>query len=203
MNTHTHKLLPLLLIVLLTSLSAQSQDTTPAHDYVGTKACKMCHNKPDEGKQYSIWKSMKHARAYSVLLGIRAKEIAAEQKIDGLPHESPACLKCHVTAYNPKTKLYPPKIKKEEGVQCESCHGPASGHLLDGKAIRIKKDTPINVLDNLIHPTVHVCIQCHNDQNPTWNPEKYTLKNGTKTGFDFKQALKEIDHKNPKKSPKE
>ena len=185
-------------LVLMTM--AYAQDEAPKHDYVGTMQCKMCHNKPDEGKQYSVWKLAKHAGAYRVLLGDKAKEVAQAQGLGTLPHQSPECLKCHVTGYDSKLKKHPMKIKKEEGVSCESCHGPASSHLKDGKAIRMKKDTTINVLDNLVKPDVKTCVQCHNDGNPTWDPEKYTLEDGSKVGFDFKQAAKVITHKNPKKT---
>lgn len=43
----------------------------------------------------------------------------------------------------------------------------------------------------------------HNDENPTWDPEKYTLKDGTKAGFDYEQAVKVIAHKNPLKAKPE
>lgn len=198
-----------LAVALLGNINSYAQDTppatdaTPKHTFVGTKQCKMCHNKADEGKQYDTWKKMKHSRAYTVLLGDKAKEVALAQGLDVPPHESPACLKCHVTGYDVKAKKFSIKAKKTEGVQCESCHGPASGHLEDGKKIRMKKDTTVNVLDNIIRPLAKDCIQCHNDTNPTWNPEKYTLKDGTKVGFDFKQASKIIAHKNPKKAKPE
>ena len=201
----------ILAFVLLAGAYSYAEDVPPAaatpaaevaapkHTFEGTKQCKLCHNKADEGQQYDTWKKMRHARAYTVLLGDRAKAIAVEQGLEVPPHESPSCLKCHVTGYDVKTKKFSVKAQKTEGVQCESCHGPASDHLADGKSILMKKDTTINVLDNIIRPTVKTCIQCHNDENPTWDPEKYTLEDGTKAGFDFKQAAKIVAHKNPKK----
>lgn len=184
---------------LVLSSWSHAQEETPKHDYVGPQKCKLCHNKPDTGKQYSVWKLANHAGAYRALLNDEAKEIAAKQGLTTPPHESPECLKCHVTGYDAKLKKHPMKIKKEEGVSCESCHGPASGHLEDGKAIRMKKATGINVLDKLVNPNAKNCVQCHNESNPTWNPEKYTLEDGTKMGFDYKQAVKTIQHSNPKK----
>lgn len=177
---------------------AHAQDDPPKHEYVGSQKCKLCHNRPDEGKQYSVWKLADHAGAYRVLLKEEAKEVAKAQGLTTPPHESPECLKCHTTGYDTKVKKHPLKVKKEEGVSCESCHGPASAHLEDGKAIRMKKATNINVLDNLVKPDEKNCVQCHNEANPTWNPEKYTLEDNSKVGFDYKQAVKKITHKNPK-----
>lgn len=187
-------------VVLIIGLTLSVSGYTQEREYVGTKQCKMCHNKPDEGKQYSVWKAAKHSLAYTLLLGDRAKEVAKIAGVDGPPNESASCLKCHVTAYDAETKTHPRNVKLMEGVQCESCHGPASLHLIDGKTLRMKKDSGINVLDNLVRPDKNTCIQCHNDQNPTWNPEKYTLDDGTKAGFSFKEAVKTIQHNNPKKA---
>jgi ABC-type molybdenum transport system ATPase subunit/photorepair protein PhrA len=85
-------------------------------------------------------------------LGDKAKEVAKVKGLEVPPHESPACLKCHVTGYDVKLKKHPIKIKNTEGISCESCHGPASDHLADGKTLRTKKDVTLNVLDNIIHP---------------------------------------------------
>lgn len=181
---------------LLLSASSQAQE----HRFVGTKQCKMCHNKADEGKQYTVWKSMKHSRAYTALLGDRAREIAAERGLPAPPNESAECLKCHVTAYDAETKSLPRTVKLVEGVQCESCHGPASDHLADGKVLRMAAESTINVLDNIVRPNAETCLKCHNDENPTWDPEKYTLPDGSKAGFNFEQAYKKIQHSNPKKA---
>ena len=152
-------------------------------EYVGSNQCKLCHNKPDEGQQYMKWKSDPHARAYTVLLSDRAKEVAKESGVVGDPHEATSCLQCHVTGYDVESKAIAKGMKKEEGVQCEACHGPGSGHLVDGKELRMNKDAQISLLDKLVHPDEKTCAQCHNEQNPTWDNTKYTLEDGTTTGF--------------------
>lgn len=186
--------------VLILGASSYAQDASQKHDYAGVSQCKLCHNKPDEGKQYSIWKLAEHSQSYTVLLGDRAKEVAKIAGVDGPPNEAASCLSCHVTAYNAETKTHPQKIKKTDGVQCESCHGPGSAHIIDGRKLLMKKDPTINVADKLVPPDGKTCVQCHNDQNPTWNPERYTLDDGSKVGFSFEEAVKSIQHNNPKKA---
>jgi hypothetical protein len=41
------------------------------------------------------------------------------------------------------------------------------------------------------------CRLCHNDTSPTWDPNRYTLPSGEKTGFDVVQAYEKIKHERP------
>lgn len=168
-------------------------------DYIGNSQCKVCHNAKADGAQWDVWKTKKHSQALASLKTPEADKIAKERGSDKPAAESPQCLKCHVTAYNPETAAAPAKIKLEDGVQCESCHGPGAAHAKDGQKIKFSKDTTIDVKANLTTITADLCTKCHNTESPTWNPEKYTLPDGTKTGFDFEQAKKIIEHPNPKK----
>ncbi len=156
-------------------------------EYVGQKQCKMCHNKKDEGAQWSKWSEMAHAGAYETLLGDKAKEIAKEKGVSGPPNEAAECLKCHVTGY---TAEAPAKINVEDGVQCESCHGPASLHLPDGKAIKFAKDEKpdIDLSEHIVRPGADVCVKCHNEESPGFE------------GFDFEERAAKIAHPNPKKA---
>src|SRR5690606_29793545 len=113
--------------------------------------------------------------------------------------EAPECLRCHVTAYKKDAEL-PAKIKLEDGVQCETCHGPSGQHVADAKKAMLKKDDSIDLTAGRERPTSKVCEECHNPDSPTWNPERYTKEDGSKAGFDFEAAWKEIAHNNPKKS---
>lgn len=181
--------------IVISTATAQEE---PA--YVGHTQCKLCHNKKSEGEQWNKWKAMQHANAFTVLSTPEAQEAATKTGLDTAPSESPECLRCHVTGYDLEKKLVPVELKKEDGVQCETCHGPGSSHLDDGKKLLFKKDIPgVDVSANLVEPDETLCKTCHNDQNPTWNPEKYTLENGEKVGFDFKQAWAKIAHSNPTK----
>ena len=169
-----------------------------AADYVGNSKCKMCHKKADEGEIYNKWKAASHSKAFETLKSDAAKAAAKEAGVEKPPHEAPECLSCHVTAFDAKSDPHvPDKIKIEDGVQCEACHGPASDHVKDGQARKMKKDESVDPTKSIGHPDVKVCVTCHNDKSPTWNPERYTLDDGSKVGFDFKQAWKKIEHKKP------
>lgn len=163
---------------LVTVLSASAASD---HMYVGVDGCKMCHKKVEKGDQYGAWLKSKHAQAYATLASEKAKEVAAAKGIDN-PQESPECLKCHVTGYGLDASIYDKKYKMEDGVSCESCHGPGK----DYKNIKIMKDTEQARANGLILPTEEVCKKCHNEESPTFK------------AFDFEEEYGEIAHPKPK-----
>jgi hypothetical protein len=171
-----------------------------AADYAGSSQCKVCHNKKDEGAQYDAWKSMTHSKAFETLKSPEAIKIGEEKGLEKPPAESPECIKCHVTAYDAAAKAVPDKIKLEDSVSCEQCHGPGSDHIVEGKKVMFQKDTTIDMAATQAEITAETCTKCHNEESPTWNPERYTLEDGTKVGFDFELAKEKIDHSNPKKA---
>ena len=176
---------------------AQAADAT----YLGASQCKMCHNKKDEGEQWNKWKAVKHSGAFETLKSPAAVKIGQDKGLPKPPSESPECLKCHVTGYDAAAKTVPEKIKMEDGVQCEACHGPGSEHAAAGKKFLFSKDTSIDMAATQKKVEAATCLKCHNEESPNWNPERYTLKDGAKAGFDFDQAYKKIQHLNPKKHP--
>jgi YVTN family beta-propeller protein len=89
-------------------------------DFIGTAACGSCHNGPDHGHQYDVWRRSAHARAWAVLSTPRAAEIAAQMNLSGDPQQSAQCLKCHA-----------PSPRAEEGVGCEACHGAGKNYAAD------------------------------------------------------------------------
>ncbi|MDP2991039.1 MAG: cytochrome c3 family protein, partial [Kiritimatiellota bacterium] len=84
-------------------------------------------------------------------------------------------------------------IAVEEGVSCESCHGPGKNY----KSKETMKSREKSAAGGMIYPATKSCERCHNEKSPTWNPEKYTTKDGKKVGFDAEQACKKIEHLNP------
>lgn len=66
-----------------------------------------------------------YQKAFRVLLNDRSKTIARNLGLPGAPSESQACLGCHASVV-PKEKQAT-RIEIEDGISCESCHGPASG----------------------------------------------------------------------------
>ena len=174
--------------------SAFAQEAT----YVGNGQCKICHNKKEEGEQWTKWKAMTHAKAFETLSTDAAKAAAQKKGVAKPPAEAPECLKCHVTAFDAAKGAAPEKIVKEDGIQCESCHGPASLHTADGKKFK-SGDKTVVMSAHIVRPDEKTCVKCHNEESASWNPERYTLPDGKKAGFDFKQAVAKIEHLNPLK----
>ncbi len=137
--------------------------------YVGVAKCKMCHNKSTTGAQYKVWAASKHANAYKVLKD-------ADKK-------NPKCLKCHSTAAGADKTLLTETITKEEGVSCESCHGPGSLY----KTTSVMRNVEAAKKKGLVIPSEKVCVKCHNSESPNFK------------GFNYKEYYAKIKHPNPAK----
>lgn len=178
------------LLAAAVSTGAWAQD---ASLYVGTKSCGMCHKKDEVGNQLGKWQESAHAKAFATLGTPEAKEAGKKVGVDD-PQTSGKCLKCHATAYNfTETLAGIEKITAEEGVTCESCHGPGKNY----KSKEVMKDRKQAEANGMIYPATKTCEKCHNEQSPTWKADRYTKADGTKTGFDVEQAAKKIEHPNP------
>ena len=162
-----------------------------ASQYVGTKSCRMCHKKEATGDQYGKWQATQHAKAYETLATDEAKAVAAKQGVDD-PQTSGKCLKCHSTAYNGTEEAQTEKVAVEDGVTCESCHGPGKNY----KSKTVMEDREKCIEGGMIYPATQSCVLCHNDTSPTWKPDRYT-SDGKPTGFDVEQAHEKIKHPNP------
>jgi len=190
-----------LLVLVMGAANAQDdkdQEKAPPK-YVGVKTCKKCHNKSSGGKQYKVWESKKHSKAFELLKSERSKEVATKEGIKGNPWEAPECLKCHTTAFGlDKKKHHGPKFDPENGVSCEACHGP-------GEFFAKPKDGKLHKEAHgkgYLTPTEELCRKCHNETSPTWNPEADTNEAGEKVGFDYPKRLKMILHPIPKEEEK-
>lgn len=155
----------LLLICLVTFLGS-SNLTAQEFEYVGAKKCKMCHNKDAKGAQYKQWLGTKHATAMESLNAEEAKD--------------PKCLKCHST-YGSVDESLILTLKLEEGVSCESCHGPGSKYYPK----TIMKSREKSMAKGLILPTKEVCVTCHNGECEH------------SKGFNFEEYIKDVSHPDP------
>ena len=186
------------LLIGLASLllgAAPTQDEKAPPKYVGVSSCKKCHQKGSIGKQYKLWEASAHAKAYELLLTDEAKAVATKAGVTAAPNEAPECLSCHTTGYGLPVKThYGDKFKKEDGVTCEACHG--QGEFFDKP--KDEKHHAEAVDKGYIKAVEAVCLGCHNDKSPTWNPEADTTEDGKKVGFDYKSRLKTIAHPIPK-----
>jgi len=149
--------------------------------YVGAQKCKMCHNSEEKGKQFAIWSESLHSKAFETLKGETAMKYAKEHNIAD-PSKEPKCLKCHSTAAAVDAGMIA-GITVEEGVSCESCHGPGSAY----KSMAIMKDHTLAIQNGLIIPDESVCKKCHNSESPNYKP------------FDFASFSAKIAHPNLKK----
>jgi hypothetical protein len=159
--------------VLLVVTGLQSQDFT----YVGASKCKMCHRTEKQGQQFPLWEASKHAKSFSALASDKAKEIAQGAGVDN-PADSPQCLKCHAPLAEKAAEL------KEEGVGCETCHGPGSAY----KKMSIMKDHAEAVKNGMIdygspEDIKKQCLTCH--------------ENAHGTSFDFEAAWEKVKHAKP------
>lgn len=149
--------------------------------YVGVAKCEICHATADIGNQTAIWQNSAHARAYETLLNEESKRIARERGLVVPPNEAPECLECHVTGYGLDSSRFKYPLAKEDGIQCESCHGPGSEY----RKIDIMLDTDLSVANGLIIPTEETCRRCHNERSPKFKP------------FTFEELVKLIEHRVP------
>jgi len=169
--------LPVVLVVLVLGLSfllAVVTSVAAEHKYVGYKQC-ICHKGPARGDQVGIWQKSAHANAYKSLLTKEADEIAKKKGLKVAAKDVPQCLECHLTGGGKIATL-----AKENGVQCETCHGPGS----DYKAMNVMKDMKLAMEKGLIlaKDDPKLCEKCHNKQSPTFK------------GFDYKKYWAKIAH---------
>lgn len=142
------------------------------HGYLGAAACKMCHKSEAKGAQYPKWEASRHAHAYKSLLTDESQEICKKLGIKEAPEKADKCLKCHVTGHGVKPELLGKKYTVEEGVGCESCHGPAA----DWKKIHIKDPAEAMTLGLMKPDDEKMCQTCHNEESPTYKPFKMAEK---------------------------
>lgn len=80
--------------------------------YAGTGTCLSCHEEAARK-----WRGSKHARAFATLTSVDH---------DG----DPECVRCHVVGFSIESGYVSPKATPAmRDVGCESCHGPAAGHV--------------------------------------------------------------------------
>jgi excinuclease UvrABC ATPase subunit len=172
-------------VVYLVPNANNAQDKK--HSFEGTTVCGTCHKTEKQGQQLKIWQESKHANAFKTLQTEEADKIAKEKGLAGKASESKECLECHVSGHDVDKALLGAKFKMEDGVQCETCHGPGS----DYKPLKIMKDKAASVANGLIVWADEAAIEancktCHNEKSPTYK------------AFDFKTMYSKIKHNVPK-----
>jgi len=175
------KTLAVLITVAAYFVLPSNSDAQTKFSYEGVQVCSMCHKTEKIGNQSKIWQESKHAQAYKTLLTAKADEIS-KKKGGKKAVENPECLKCHATGYNVDKALIGAKFKVEDGVQCETCHGPGSAY----KTLSVMKNEDEAKKKGLIihkDDTEKFCKTCHNPESPSYKE------------FKFQEMWKKIEHK--------
>jgi YVTN family beta-propeller protein len=149
--------------------------------YTGVMACAKCHREAEHGYQFSQWRTSTHTRAYAVLSSWTAEVMAKKAGVEGDPARSPACLRCHATAYHDGAGGVLESYAIEEGVGCEACHGAGSAYSPEA-TMRDKRAATAAGLKAVARET---CLGCHEHAHDR--------------PFDYEKALAEIAH--PTKLP--
>lgn len=171
--------------------SALAEDAGGKPAYVGANDCKKCHL-----KSFKSWGTTPMAKTFEVLKPGQAADKKTAAKLDPNADftKDAKCLKCHTTAYGTETG-YPAleagkeptaaeaeRMKVNQGVTCEACHGPGSLYIPFKKANEAYKRAEIVKLGAISPPTAETCTPCHVKECPTM-PADYA--------FDFAKASKE------------
>lgn len=160
------------------------ESTAKPNRYVGAAKCKNCHRAEEAGNQYGAWEESKHAHAYETLKTPEAKAQAKERGIED-PLKADECLRCHVTGHGEPEEHFRKGFDIEQGVQCETCHGPGEQHmkarLMAAAAAARNPDADegyVQVPEGEIVSTVgqDTCLECHNEESPSFQSFCYYLR---------------------------
>lgn len=179
------------------------------NQYVGSEICSSCHNTASHVGIYDLWKNSNHSQAYNTLVQhtlskpsiidgakLWIVKMGVQKENYGLPtpaNESEYCLPCHVTAFGIESKLIASSFNKEEGIQCESCHGPGAAHAELEKLKAQGKDISIKQLPRIIELVKYADMRKYKDNNSI-KTECETCHNGMCGNFDFEKMFPTIKH---------
>jgi len=162
------------------SNSATQQPPPPPRDpatpqpgnYIGLATCvnSGCHGSTEplnttrilQNEYYTWLNHDRHAQTYDILFNEQSARIAKNMRLKKRANEEKVCLDCHTT--NVPASQVEGQIDREDGVQCEACHGPASGwraeHTDEGWTHQQSVERGLIDLDNLA-VRAHICHRCH------------------------------------------
>lgn len=170
----SQKIFIILILMFSPLFFCQNKDTDKKpNSYVGVEICSMCHKSEKAGKQFDIWKSTKHSQAYKALLTPKADSIALARGYKTPAVKTEECMNCHTTGYKADPALIGAKYNIEDGIQCETCHGPGSNY----KSFSIMKNKDLAVENGLMmHSNLEsFCVKCHNDKSPTYVKQDFNV----------------------------
>ena len=116
-------------LLLLSSLALLSgaRGAESTGRFTGAQSCSTsgCHGGGEGHNQFHMWsKKDVHTRAHAILASGRSAGIGEKLGIKDVP-KSARCTVCHSPLQSVSADLYVDNVKREVGVACETCHGPA------------------------------------------------------------------------------
>ncbi len=115
-----------------------------APGYAGSESCRKCHE-----NIVTAWETTRHAQAFSSPIFQR------DWSKEG---SNISCLACHTTGFDKATGKY-----AQEGVTCESCHGPFQPN---------HPEQPMPII-----PNVDLCGSCHTSTANEWRASPHNKAN--------------------------
>jgi hypothetical protein len=164
-----------LIVVCLGAGSAVILAATPGPvelaKFTGVASCQSssCHGGGAGWDQCNTWATVDfHVRAFAILLTPRSREITEGLHTGSAPSND-RCTVCH----SPFAELPPerllPAAHGDEGVSCESCHGPASGwlrsHTRKDYSYAQRVASGMNDLRSA-YGRANTCVACHEYLSP-------------------------------------
>ncbi|HEY5657266.1 MAG TPA: multiheme c-type cytochrome, partial [Myxococcota bacterium] len=185
--TRARRLLGPALVALALPLCAPSAGAQERHPvYVGARVCARCHSGPQAGHQFSLWLLSKHSMAYAALAMPESKKIAELSGIRVDPQDSFTCLGCHSSGAQAEDWEKDETFRVEDGVQCETCHGPGSEYM----SAEVMADPEAARAAGLLAPDRETCLRCHRPKGT------HVAVLGSKP-LDVAEALARIAHPRP------
>jgi hypothetical protein len=153
--------------------------------YVGANSCRKCHE-----TAWSTWVQTDHARTGLVFGMAVGREMKARAEARFRQAGTMLlCEECHQPAVRSESASVTADYHAEDGVQCETCHGPGGDHL----RVEASKDTLNGHLISTPKMLKDHCQACHFDEKPFHSSEVL----GT-PAFDAEKFWLRIEHPTPR-----
>lgn len=177
------------IVILILFLKNALQPSKEELSITGTDKCGECHSLDINGNQNKVWKESKHAGAYKTLLTDKAVNFTKDNNLEPASTNK-LCLGCHTTQHSFKDSKVHPTYNINEGVGCESCHGPGSRY----SPAEIMKDENLFTKNGGEIGNENTCKKCH---SPSGNKEmkiKEDVCPFQVNDFVYKNSLEKIKH---------
>jgi hypothetical protein len=174
----------ILLMAPLATAGGLPQPSDSTAIYTGTERCKECHK-----HAFAVWVGSDHARAGLMLETARGRAVAHRSEIStNAAARELDCNACHRPPSRTVRARFEPEYHPEDGVQCETCHGPGGEH----ERIEVAKDTLAGHRIFVPEQNADLCQACHYNEKPLHVPSETGLPL-----FNHAKWRKRIEHKTP------